>query len=121
MHVKTWELLEWGPVGIPDNPYAVNLDGVQKVLDRGRLDGRQIADPILRMLKSFAPTRRAYTKGIQMDDSEQDRLNKESETKAAAAAADEKPAGEPPKQPTPTDGGPDDGDQDDKPMPAGAA
>lgn len=59
MHVTSWELLEWSIVGVPDNPYAV-----AKALDRGKLDGRAIEEPLLAMLKRFAPKTRAYGKGI---------------------------------------------------------
>src|SRR5262249_55608614 len=56
--ISKWELLEWSIVGIPDNPYAV-----AKALDRGKLDGRPIEEPLLKMLRQFAPQRRAYGKG----------------------------------------------------------
>lgn len=132
MHVTEWELLEWGPVGIPDNPYAV-----AKVLHRGRLDGRAIEEPLLRMLKRFAPERRAYTTGLEAmptapattaakpvsktvadqdanartdeelkdmaEDSETDKLDpKDTERKSA----DAKPAGKPEDAPKPSDAGP---------------
>lgn len=82
-------MLEWGPVGIPDNPYAV-----AKVLDVGRLDGRPIEEPLLRMLKSFAPPLRVYTKGFDAMPSEVQKTaaELEAETKAAQAAADAKAA-----------------------------
>lgn len=60
LHVTEWELLEWSVVGIPDNPFAV-----AKALDRGKLDGRAIEEPLLQMLKNFAPKPRAYGKGFE--------------------------------------------------------
>ncbi len=131
MHVTEWELLEWGPVGIPDNPYAVG-----KVLDIGRLDGRAIEEPLLRMLKRFAPQRRAYTTGIdampaaqktvgqdgnarsdeevkaKKDGDSDDNGGEEGGMSASHKAADA-PAGAPPKAPTPQDGRPDPDDDDD--------
>lgn len=49
LEITVWELLEYSWVGIPDNPEAV-----RKVLDRGRLAGSPICEPILKSLTSFA-------------------------------------------------------------------
>lgn len=133
MHVHQWELLEWGPVGIPDNPYAVG-----KVLDRGRLDGRAIAEPILRMLKRFAPERRAWTPGIDMagtiaksaEEQAKELADAEEKRKAAEAAqtktadaggkGDEKPAGKPEEKPAPTDAAPGEGEDEEEVVPQGS-
>ena len=91
LHVIEWELLEWGPVGIPDNPYAV-----AKALNRGKLDGSAIDPMILRMLKAHAPELKKYGKGFEMDEEEKKAADakKAAEQKAAddAAAAATKPA-----------------------------
>ncbi len=148
MHVTEAELLEWGVVGIPDNPFAVG-----KVLDFGRLDGRQIEEPLLRMLKRFAPQRRAYTTGIDpmpaaklktaadqdgnthtdeelkaKKDGDGDDQGVEANLKAAAKPEEAAPAGKPEPAPKPTDAGPadnkdddsGDGVDDDNPVPAGS-
>ena len=47
--VEEWELLEWSWVGVPDNPEAL-----RKILDRGKLAGKSICEPILKSLQPQA-------------------------------------------------------------------
>lgn len=47
--IKSCELIEWSVVGIPDNPEAV-----RKLLDRGKLGGETICEPLLKSLRSHA-------------------------------------------------------------------
>jgi len=49
LHIEEWELLEWSWVGIPDNPEAV-----RKVLDRGKLAGSPICEPLRKCLVPWA-------------------------------------------------------------------
>lgn len=49
LYIAACELLEWSWVGVPDNPEAVT-----KLLDRNRLAGEQIADPIRKSLQRYA-------------------------------------------------------------------
>ncbi len=49
LDITLWELLEYSWVGIPDNPEAV-----RKVLDRNRLAGSAICQPLVKSLSLFA-------------------------------------------------------------------
>jgi len=63
LHIQEWELLEWSWVGIPDNPEAV-----RKVLERGKLAGRVICEPISKCLRPFADRLQRRGKGISLKD-----------------------------------------------------
>lgn len=49
LFIKVWDMAEWSIVGVPDNPEAV-----RKVLDRRKLAGSPIAEPILKSLRAAA-------------------------------------------------------------------
>lgn len=63
LHIQEWELLEWSWVGIPDNPEAV-----RKVLERGKLAGRAICEPIRKSLGLFVERLQRRGKGFSLKD-----------------------------------------------------
>jgi hypothetical protein len=58
LHIKLWELFEWSWVIVPDNP-----DALAKVLNRGRLAGRTICEPLRKSLTAASAPRPIYGKG----------------------------------------------------------
>jgi hypothetical protein len=56
--ISLWELFEWSWVAVPDNP-----DALAKILQKGKLAGRPICEPILKSLAPLKPAARPYGTG----------------------------------------------------------
>ena len=96
LHVTEWELFEWSWVCVGDNPEAI-----AKILDRGKIGGRGIYEPILKSLLAVAPARKAIATGVNMSKTAttpeakagDEPAGVETDTILKAAAGSETPAG----------------------------